>query len=139
MVSGVLRIVELALLVLSGATLFVYYVGLGTELDWHYPVVIAGASLLAVMLLEITDCYQLAALTRPRLQRWHASRSRGPERSSLFAVVGIFLISPARFRAFWFGGWYAGGARRFCIGPRLVLALMVVRGGRATAGSTGGP
>ena len=65
MVSGVLRIVELALLVLSGATLFVYYVGLGTELDWHYPVVIAGASLLAVILLEITDCYQLAALMRP--------------------------------------------------------------------------
>ena len=65
MVSGVLRIVELALLVLSGATLFVYYVGLGTDLDWHYPAVIAGASLLAVILLDITDCYQLAALMRP--------------------------------------------------------------------------
>ena len=47
MVSGVLRIVELALLVISGAILFVHYVGLGTQLDWHYPAVIACASLFA--------------------------------------------------------------------------------------------
>ena len=80
MVSGVLRIVELALLVLSGAMLFVYYVGLGTDLDWHYPAMIAGASLLAVILLEITDCYQLAALMRPVSNVGAHRRSSGPER-----------------------------------------------------------
>src|SRR5690606_2200831 len=64
MVSGVLRLVELAFLILSGATLFVYYVGFGTGLDWHYPTVIACASLLAVIFLDVADCYRLAALMR---------------------------------------------------------------------------
>src|SRR5690606_28273479 len=90
MVSGVLRLVELAFLVLSGAILFAYYVGLGTYLDWYYPAVIACASLLAVIFLDIADCYQLPALIRPVPQVtritivWAGTLA-------LFAVVGFFL------------------------------------------------
>ena len=65
MVSGVLRLVELALLALAGTLLFVHYVGLGTSLTWQYPIVIACGSLIAVILLDIVDCYQLSALMRP--------------------------------------------------------------------------
>ena len=128
MVSGVLRIVELALLVLSGATLFVYYVGLGTQLDWHYPVVIACASLLAVMLLEITDCYQLAALMRPVSNVTRIAIAWAGT-LALFAVVGFFLKLADDFSRFWFGGWFVVGLV-VLIGPRLVLAHMIKRWAR---------
>ena len=119
MVSGVLRIVELALLVLSGAILFVYYVGLGTELDWHYPAVIAGASLLAVILLDITDCYQLAALMRP-LSSVARIAIVWAGTLALFAVVGFFLKLADDFSRVWFGGWFVVGLA-VLLGPRLCL------------------
>ena len=108
MVSGVLRLIELALLVVSGAVLFAYYVGLETDLAWHYPAVIASASLIAVILLDITDCYQLSALVRPvaNLGRitivWAGTLA-------LFAVAGFFLKLADDFSRLWFGGWFVAG------------------------------
>ena len=118
MVSGVLRLVELALLVMSGATLFVYYVGLGTDLDWHYPAMIAGASLLAVILLDITDCYQLPALMRP-LSNITRIAIVWAGTLALFAVAGFFLKLADDFSRVWFGGWFVAGScccsvRGFC-------------------------
>ena len=40
MVSGVLRLLELALLIASGLFLFSFHVGLDTHLIWQYPLVI---------------------------------------------------------------------------------------------------
>ena len=128
MVSGVLRIVELALLVISGAILFVHYVGLGTQLDWHYPAVIACASLFAVILLDITDCYQLPALMRPvpNITRiaiaWAGTLA-------LVAVAGFFLKLADDFSRVWFGGWFVVGLA-VLLGPRLLLAHMIKRWAR---------
>ena len=65
MVSGVLRIVEFALLFLSGLVLYFHFVGFFTYLAWQYPLTIAAASFLAVVLLDVSDCYQISALMRP--------------------------------------------------------------------------
>src|SRR5690606_12329759 len=65
MVSGVLRLVEFTLLMLSGAALFVIYVGLNTDLDWHYPIAIVSGSLVTAGLLGVNNCYQLPSLMRP--------------------------------------------------------------------------
>lgn len=46
MVSGVLRMVEFALLFVSGLCLYFYYVGFFNYLAWQYPVTIAAASFL---------------------------------------------------------------------------------------------
>ena len=43
MVSGVLRLVEFALLFLSGMVLYGIYVGFTTHLFWHYPAIILSA------------------------------------------------------------------------------------------------
>ena len=51
MVSGVLRLVEFSLLLLSGIAVYCYFVGFFTHLAWQYPLVIAATSLLAVVLL----------------------------------------------------------------------------------------
>ena len=128
MVSGVLRLIELALLVVSGAVLFAYYVGLETDLAWHYPAVIASASLIAVILLDITDCYQLSALVRPvaNLGRitivWAGTLA-------LFAVAGFFLKLADDFSRLWFGGWFVAGLI-LLLGPRLLLAHMIKRWAR---------
>ncbi len=128
MVGGVLRIVELAFLVLSGAMLFVDYVGLGTDLDWHYPVVIAGASLAAVILLDVTDCYQLASLMRPF---GSIGRIAGVWAGTLavFAVAGFFLKLADDFSRVWFGGWFVAGLLLLIL-PRLVLARLIQRWAR---------
>lgn len=125
MVSGLLRLAELALLILSGAVLFVNYVGIGTELDWHYPVVIICASLVTVILLDVNDCYQLPALMRPvsSLSRillvWAGALA-------LLALTGFFLKVANDFSRVWFGGWFIAGALVLVV-PRLVLARALRR------------
>src|SRR4051795_11178257 len=62
MVSGVLRIVEFGLLFLSGLALYFHFVGFFNYLAWQYPLTIAAASFVAVVLLDVSDCYQISAL-----------------------------------------------------------------------------
>ena len=128
MVSGVLRLVEFALMALSGIVLYVVHVGFGTHLNWHYPAVILGGSLLAVILLELTDMYQFSALRRPianmgrLLLVWSGT-------FALFALAGFFMKISADFSRFWFGAWFAIGFL-LLFGLRLVLARMVRRWAR---------
>ena len=44
MVSGVLRLTEFALLVISGIALYGLHVGFSTHLFWHYPTIIIGGA-----------------------------------------------------------------------------------------------
>jgi Undecaprenyl-phosphate glucose phosphotransferase len=128
MVSGVLRLIEFALMALSGIVLFVVHVGFGTHLNWHYPAVILGGSLLAVILLELTDMYQFSALRRPianmgrLLLVWSGT-------FALFALAGFFMKISADFSRFWFGAWFAAGFL-LLFGLRLMLARMVRRWAR---------
>jgi len=128
MVSGVLRLVEFVLLALSGTILFVTYVGFGTELDWHYPVVIAVASLVAVVLLDINDCYQFPALMRPSSKMTRILIVWGWT-LALFAVAGFFLKLIDDFSRVWFGGWFIAGLFLLVL-PRLVLARLIKRWAR---------
>jgi Undecaprenyl-phosphate glucose phosphotransferase len=128
MMSGVLRLVELVLLILSGAVLYVNYVGLGTPLDMHYPIVILGAALIAVIMLEVNDCYQLPALMRP-LPRVARIALVWAGTLSLFAVVGFFLKVADEFSRVWFGGWFIAGMLLLVV-PRLALASMMKRWAR---------
>ena len=80
MVSGVLRLVEFGMLFLSGLVLYGIYFGF-THLLWQYPAIILIGSLLTVVFLEFTDCYQISALLRPvqnsgRLLLFGPARSR---------------------------------------------------------------
>src|SRR5690606_26892881 len=90
MVSGILRIAEFALLTISGLALYAWHVGLDTSLMLHYPVLIVLASAAAVLLLEITDNYQVARLRHPLgsigtiVAVWGGSLA-------LMTVVGFFL------------------------------------------------
>jgi Undecaprenyl-phosphate glucose phosphotransferase len=123
MVSGILRIVEVALLFASGMALFVIYVGLGTGLDLHYAVAVATASMIAVIMLDVADCYQLPALTRPGssiariMLVWAGTLA-------FVAVAGFFLKLADDFSRVWFGGWFIAGLVLLVV-PRLVLSRLI--------------
>jgi Undecaprenyl-phosphate glucose phosphotransferase len=118
MVGGVLRLAEFAILLVSGIAIFAWHVGLETHLYWHYPIVIAAASLLTVIGLEVGDCYQVGALMRPSrylgrmLLIWTGA-------FAVLAVAGFFLKISEDFSRLLFGLW-------FVIGLVLVLALRLV-------------
>jgi Undecaprenyl-phosphate glucose phosphotransferase len=128
MVSGVLRLAEFAMLALSGLALFVLYVGTGTNLNLHYPILIGGAAALAVLLMQILDCYQIAALMRPGsiLRRiilaWSGT-------FALVALAGFLLKVSEDFSRMWFGLWYLLGLF-LLVTSRIVLARLVRRWAR---------
>lgn len=128
MVSGILRLAEFGLLVLAGVALYVLYVGFATHLYWHYPAIIIGGSLLAVILFEMADLYQVSALRRPfanagrLVLMWSGT-------FALFAVAGFFLKVSSDFSRFWFGAWFVTGFL-LLFGLRLVLASLVKRWAR---------
>ncbi|MBL8581042.1 MAG: undecaprenyl-phosphate glucose phosphotransferase [Rhizobiaceae bacterium] len=143
MVSGILRLVEGALLTVVGLALYVAYVGLHTHLAWHYPIMVVCASLLAVLLLEVTDCYQLSALMRPA---GHVGRIVVVWSSTLalLALTGFLLKISEEFSRLWFGAWYVGGLvslltlrfltarllRRWARNGRMERRAVIVGGGK---------
>jgi Undecaprenyl-phosphate glucose phosphotransferase len=118
MVSGVLRLVEFALLWVTGLFLFSFHVGLETHLYWQYPIIITAASALTVFGLELADCYQVPILMRPLRSVW---RVLGVWAGSLalLAVAGFFLKASVEFSRFLFGAWFLSGLV-------LILALRFV-------------
>ena len=128
MVSGMLRLVEFGLLVLAGAISYLHFVGVGTHLRWEYPAVIFGGSLLAVILLEFSDAYQMATLRSPiaRAGRiilvWCGA-------FALMALAGFFMKNSAEYSRLWFVGWFAGGLF-LMFALRTVMARLIRRWAR---------
>jgi Undecaprenyl-phosphate glucose phosphotransferase len=123
MVTGGLRLVEFAVLFLSGLAICALYVGAGTDLSWHYPAVFAGVSLLTVLGLEIADAYQVPALLRPSqylgriLMVWGGA-------FALIAVAGFFLKVSADFSRGMFALWFVIGLA-LILGVRFVMSRII--------------
>jgi Undecaprenyl-phosphate glucose phosphotransferase len=127
-VSGVLRRVELGLLFFSGLALYALYVGVGGALSWHYPAIAFGGSLLAVILLEFSDLYQMSVLLRPArtggrlLLVWSSA-------FAVLALTGFFLKVSSDFSRIWFGAWFVTGFV-LLFGLRLLLSQLIRRWAR---------
>ncbi len=127
MVSGKLRILEFLILVLAG---FVSYALSfeSTQFAWFYPPTWVAGALLAVILLEFSDAYQMAALRNPLTHGrrialvWTAA-------FAAMALVGFFLKTSAEFSRLWFLSWYATGLVGL-FGLRLVMARQIRRWAR---------
>lgn len=128
MVSGVLRIVEFMLLALLGLGLFAYHVGLTSHLFWQYPLIIAGASLLSVVLFELSDLYQIPALIHP-LGKFGRMLLLWSGTFAFLAVAGFFLKISGDFSRLLFGAWYIIGFS-LIFGGRLLMSRMIRRWAR---------
>ncbi|MET3521035.1 undecaprenyl-phosphate glucose phosphotransferase [Mesorhizobium abyssinicae] len=128
MVSGVLRMVEFALLFLSGLCVYVYYVGFFKYLAWQYPLTIAAASFLAVVLLDVTDSYQVSALMRPIanfgrvLLVWAGTYA-------LMALTAFIMKISEDYSRLLFGTWFVVGFV-LIFGLRLVMSNLIRRWAR---------
>jgi Undecaprenyl-phosphate glucose phosphotransferase len=145
MVSGVWRIIEFAVLFLSGLAVYCLYLGAFTHLAWQYPLVLAIGSLLAVILLELSDCYQISALLRPvasfprMLALWAGT-------FALMALTGFILKITEDYSRLLFGIWFVVGfiwlfgmrlifsklLRRWARDGRMERRAVIVGGGEAT-------
>jgi len=128
MVSGVMRLVEFAVLLLSGLQIYAGHVGFETHLFWHYPIVIVGVSLTAVILMEFSDCYQMPALCNPISQAGRILLIW----SVLFALVtlGLFFLKISEeFSRFWLGAWYLSGLALIVV-LRMIAARLIRRWAR---------
>ena len=128
MVSGVLRFVEFILLALSGLAIYAVYVDVHHAFLWQYPLLILGTSAVAVILLEITDNYQITRLHQPMnnlgtlILVWGGTLA-------LATVAGFFLKVSADFSRFWLASWFLTGLGLLLI-LRFVMARMVRRWAR---------
>ncbi|RST87334.1 undecaprenyl-phosphate glucose phosphotransferase [Aquibium carbonis] len=127
MVSGKVRILEFLLLSLSGVlALGLHFDRIG--LDWSYVWTSLGGALLAVILLEFTDAYQMATL---RNTLSHA-RKIAVVWSGVFALMALgafFMKTSHDFSRLWFATWYAMGIVSL-FGLRLVMSRLIRRWAR---------
>ncbi|AZO55247.1 MULTISPECIES: undecaprenyl-phosphate glucose phosphotransferase [unclassified Mesorhizobium] len=128
MVSGVLRMVEFAVLLVSGLCVYFYYVGFFNYLAWQYPLTIAATSFLAVVLLDVTDCYQVVSLMRPIanfgriLLVWAGT-------FALMALTAFAMKMSQDYSRLLFGTWFV--VAFVCLfGLRLVMSKLIRRWAR---------
>jgi Undecaprenyl-phosphate glucose phosphotransferase len=125
MVSGTLRLVELFGLFACGLVVFATYVGLTTHLIWHYPVIMLAGSLIAVIGMDVADCYQVPALLRPfRAMGRIAIVWTGT--FALLATAGFLLKASEDYSRFMFAAWFVVGLV-FLVAIRLVMARLIRR------------
>jgi Undecaprenyl-phosphate glucose phosphotransferase len=129
MVSGYLRFVEFAVFLACGAAVYLHYVtGVATLLTWEYPALMLAGSLLAIVLLELTDSYEIAVLRQP-LRRFGTLALVWTGTFALMALAGFLLKISEEFSRLWFAGWFVTGFAGF-VATRFVVARMVRRWAR---------
>jgi len=128
MVSGYLRLAELALIAGAGFLFYFLYVGSAPHAPWLYPIAIATGSLLAVLLLQFSDSYKIAALQNP-LSRFGKIVLVWSGTFAILALFGFMLKTSEEFSRIWFGGWYLSGLV-VILALRVVMARLIRRWAR---------
>ena len=128
MVSGWLRLVEFACLAICGLAVFVFYVGSATHLIWQYPAAVVVGSVLGVILLEITDCYQMPALRAPLANIGRIALVWAGT-IALLSIAGFLLKVSEEFSRVWLAGWYLSGFATLVV-LRLIFSRMIRRWAR---------
>ena len=127
-VGGTLQLVEMCLLAASGLALFVVYVGLGTPLLRHYPVVILLASTMVIVVSDINGNYRLPALRQPFMSVGRTALIWSGT-LALIVFVGFFLKVADEFSRVWVASWFLSGLA-LVFTTRLVTARLVRRWAR---------
>ena len=128
MVSGVLRVVEFLLLCLSGAGIFLGYVGAYGAPPLYYAAMIIIGSATTIAALEVANAYQV-----PRLRQsiitigtvvaiWLGVLA-------LMTLVGFFLKVADDLSRVWLGSWFLTGLF-LLIMLRLIMARLIRRWSR---------
>lgn len=144
MVIGMLRLIEFSLLFLSGLALYVFYEGFFHNLGWQYALTLGSASLLAIILFEVADCYQVPRLLRP-VANFGRLLSMWAGTFAALAVTAFFMKISGDYSRLLFGTWFIVGfalvflerlvtarrLRRWARDGRMERRAVIVGGGKA--------
>jgi Undecaprenyl-phosphate glucose phosphotransferase len=108
MVSGLMRLAEMALLIVSGAWLYFWYVGPDVASPLLYATMIVATSVVTVLGLELIVWGGILAL---------------------MTMAGFFLKISSEFSRFWLGAWFVTGFV-LIFGVRAILARLIRRWAR---------
>jgi Undecaprenyl-phosphate glucose phosphotransferase len=128
MVSGIMRIIEFLIIVLAGIAVFIIYVGPSTYTLLQYSLAILATAVVTVMLLELTDSYQLAVMRDPfskfgkLILVWSGA-------FAMMSLAAFFLKTSEDYSRVWFGTWYGSGLILFLI-FRIVMSRLIRRWAR---------
>lgn len=128
MVSGLMRLVEFAILLASGIALLAAYIGLAEAPLWYYGGMIVAASALAVLLLELSDCYQISRLRSPLRAIGTIALVWAATLSTMTLVI-FFLKISVEYSRLWLAAWFVLGLGLLVV-TRLVVSRLVRRWGR---------
>ncbi|MBZ9657258.1 undecaprenyl-phosphate glucose phosphotransferase [Phyllobacterium lublinensis] len=128
MISGIMRIIEFLVVAFAGIAVFIIYVGPSAGAILHYSLAILVTATVTVLLLELTDSYQLAVMRDPfsKLGRllliWSGA-------FALMSLAAFFLKVSEDYSRVWFGAWYVSGVVLF-IAFRVIMSRLIRRWAR---------
>ena len=114
--AGAVRMIELALVALTGMLIYVSYVVPQDGLEWRYFAAIGGVSLMSMLAFQIADIYQVQAFRGHEKQYFRLASAW----SVVFLIlIGVSFFAKAgdQFSRVWLGSYYAIG----------LVALLVFR------------
>ncbi len=104
MVTGILRMVDVALIGLTGIICYTFYVGYGPLLPFYYTISLLGG-FIGMALLEINGAYQMKVLRTPLSSLGKIFTVMGGAFAAI-AIIGFFLKISNEFSRLWFGIWF---------------------------------
>lgn len=120
---GMMRIIDLAVLLVAGIAVYIYYLWSEFGVMWHYMPTLFVGSLLFIFLLQAFDGYNVSAFRAYVVQigrifiAWTMV-------FAFFALVVFFTRWAEEFSRFWLAGWYVVGLAALTVG-RIILASQV--------------
>ncbi|KQT86315.1 undecaprenyl-phosphate glucose phosphotransferase [Aurantimonas sp. Leaf443] len=128
MLTGTWRLAEFVLLAALGYGLFLGYVGDGGPLDASYLTIILLGSVLGVVALGLSDCYEMRLLRSRLPQLWRMAVAWAGA-LSMVSFVLFFLYNNSTYSRVWLGAWLLGGIALLAL-ARLTLRSFIARWAR---------
>jgi Undecaprenyl-phosphate glucose phosphotransferase len=131
--AGFVRMIEFALIVIVGLTVYLAYVAPRDGIEPYYFVSIAGIAVLAMAAFQIADIYQVQAF-RGHEKQYMRLASAWSVVFLIAMAVTFFAKTGGQFSRAWLGGFYVIGLVAL-IGCRRIVFLLVrewTRQGRLT-------
>jgi len=108
LVTGLARLLEFGLLVVSGIAVFALYLSSSVAVDGWYRLSLFGGPLLAVFLIQTSGAYTLPALRRPLMTLGRVYVAWAGVFAA-FALTVFLAKAGDNYSRVWAGGWFVAG------------------------------
>jgi Undecaprenyl-phosphate glucose phosphotransferase len=125
LLSGFARLTEFGITALTGFLVYLVYVAPAEGIAWWYAAPLLGGSALAVLLIQILDCYSIPAL-RSAIPQFGRILAAWTLVFAAFAIAAFLAKIGNEYSRVWFASWFVTGLAGFMV-FRLGLSTAVSR------------